>query len=112
MRKRIKDFLIGPALERCGIRELFDAVLTTGDIGDRNKSDGALFRLAAEKLGVPAQECVVFEDTLEGIRGARAAGMGAYAVILTQDLDTLVRSRIYRHRFLKGTWLMAEKDAQ
>ena len=72
--------LIEPALERLGIRELFDAILTNADIGDRNKSDGALFRLAAERLGVAAGACVVFEDALEGIRGARAAGMGACAV--------------------------------
>ena len=72
--------LVRPTLERCGILELFDAILTTGDIGDRNKSDGALFRLAADKLNVPPEACVVFEDALEGIRGARAAGMGAWAV--------------------------------
>ena len=69
-----------PCLERCGVLELFDAICTTGDIGDRNKSDGALFRLAAERVGVPCQECAVFEDALEGIQGARAAGMLAYAV--------------------------------
>ena len=69
-----------PCLDRCGILELFDAVCTTGDIGDKNKSDGALFQLAARKLGVEPRRCAVFEDTLEGIRGARAAGMLAYAV--------------------------------
>ena len=69
-----------PCLERCGILELFDAVCTTGDIGDRGKGDGALFLRAAERLGVAPGRCAVFEDTLEGIRGARAAGMAAYAV--------------------------------
>ena len=69
-----------PCLERCGVLELFDAICTTDDIGDRNKSDGALFRLAAERVGVPCHRCAVFEDVLEGIQGARAAGMLAYAV--------------------------------
>lgn len=72
--------LFSPALERCGIAELFDATVTTGDIGDRNKADGELFRLAAARLNVDPAECAVFEDTLEGILGARAAGMKAYAV--------------------------------
>ncbi len=72
--------LFMPALENLGIAGLFDAVLTTGEIGDRNKADGALFRAAAGRLGVDCGRCAVFEDTLEGIRGARAAGMRAYAV--------------------------------
>ena len=72
--------LFMPALENLGVASLFDAVLTTGDIGDRNKSDGALFRAAAARLGARPGDCAVFEDTLEGVRGARAAGMRAYAV--------------------------------
>lgn len=75
-----KRALILPCLENLGMSGLFDAVLTTGDIGDGNKADGALFMAAAESLGASPGECAVFEDTLEGIRGARAAGMGAYAV--------------------------------
>ena len=69
-----------PALEHLGLMGLFDAILTTGDMGDKNKADGALFLAAAEKMGVGPHGCAVFEDTLEGIRGAKAAGMRAYAV--------------------------------
>ena len=72
--------LFEPALEHCGIAELFDVVVTTGDIGDRNKADGELFLLAAQRLGLRPGDCAVFEDTLQGILGARAAGMRSYAV--------------------------------
>ena len=72
--------LFMPALERCGAAKRFDAILTTGDLGDGNKSDGALFRAAAQQLGVAPGDCVVFEDSLEGLRGARAAGMRAVGV--------------------------------
>lgn len=72
--------LFMPALENLGLAALFDAVLTTAELGDKNKSDGALFVEAAARLGVEPRDCAVFEDTLEGIRGARAAGMRAYAV--------------------------------
>ena len=75
-----KRELFMPALENLGIVGLFDAVLTTGDIGDGNKSDGALFLAAAKRMGVSPRDCAVFEDTLEGVRGARAAGMSAYVV--------------------------------
>ena len=55
-------------------------MLTSGDLGDTGKSDGALFLAAAERLGIEPRACAVFEDTLEGVSGARAAGMLAYAV--------------------------------
>lgn len=75
-----REDLFGPTLRRCGAWELFDAVCTSAEVGDAGKGDGALFALAAEKLGVVPGECVVFEDTLEGVQGARRAGMGVYAV--------------------------------
>ena len=72
--------LFMPALERCGIAELFDVVCTSAEVGDCSKRDGALFRLVAAKLGVEPADCVVFEDALEGVAGARTAGMGCWAV--------------------------------
>ena len=70
-----------PALEQGGVAELFDTFCTCGDIGDANKRGGELFLLAARKLGVDPADCAVFEDTAEGIEGAQAAGMRAYAVL-------------------------------
>ena len=75
-----REELFGPTLRRCGAWELFDAVCTSAQVGDAGKADGALFRLAAQRLGVDPSDCAVFEDTLEGLRGARAAGMRAWAV--------------------------------
>ena len=75
-----REALFGPTLRRWGAWELFDAVCTAAEVGDAGKGDGALFRLAARRLGAEPSACAVFEDTLEGMRGARAAGMAAYAV--------------------------------
>lgn len=75
-----REELFGPTLRRWGAWELFDAVCTSAQVGDVGKGDGALFRLAARELGVDPENCAVFEDTLEGVRGAKRAGMRAYAV--------------------------------
>lgn len=72
--------LFEPALARAGVLELFDAILTSADAGDTGKADGALFRLAARRLGVAPGDCVVFEDVPDGLIGAKAAGMRACAV--------------------------------
>lgn len=72
--------LYEPALARAGVLDLFDAICTSADAGDTNKADGALFRLAARRLGVAPGDCVVFEDVPDGLIGAKAAGMCACAV--------------------------------
>lgn len=72
--------LFMPTLEREGVAELFDAFCTSAEVGDAGKADGALYRLAAQKLGVAPEDCAVFEDVLEGVKGAKRCGMRAYAV--------------------------------
>jgi putative hydrolase of the HAD superfamily len=52
----------------------FDAVVISGDVGIR-KPDPAIYRLAAEKLGVPAEECVFVDDLAGNLPAAQEAGM-------------------------------------
>ncbi len=81
-----------PCLERLGIIDKFEFLLTTDEAGSATKKDGAVYALAAEKMGVSAAECAVFEDTAEGITGAKKQGMYAYCVIdpvTTRDIDTV-----------------------
>lgn len=66
-------------LEKLGVRDLFDATVTGNDIRHA-KPDPEIFLTAATRLGVPPSACVVFEDSLAGIRGAIAAGMQTIGV--------------------------------
>jgi beta-phosphoglucomutase-like phosphatase (HAD superfamily) len=66
-------------LERHGIRALFDTLCTRDQV-ERVKPAPDLFLLAATRLGVAPERCVVFEDSPNGIRAARAAGMRCVAV--------------------------------
>lgn len=70
----LEPHLFEPALRRLGVWHLFDAFATVGETGVP-KSTGATYLLAAQRLGVDAADCIVFEDILEGHLGARAAGM-------------------------------------
>ncbi len=62
-------------LEIVGLWELFDHVVTADEV-ERGKPAPDLFLLAAQKMNVPPSKCVVFENSDEGLEGARRAGMG------------------------------------
>jgi HAD superfamily hydrolase (TIGR01509 family) len=70
---------VGPWLERHGLSETFGAVCTRDDV-TAVKPAPDLFLLAARRLGVEPGACVVFEDSPNGLKAARAAGMRAVAV--------------------------------
>jgi HAD superfamily hydrolase (TIGR01509 family) len=85
-------------LSRHGIRALFGAVCGRDDV-ERVKPDPDLFLLAASRVGVAPEACVVLEDSPNGMLAARAAGMRCIAVPndLTRALtlpgpDLVVRS--------------------
>ena len=62
-----------------GFEGLFDAYSTGEDVR-RGKPDPEVFLIAARRLGVPPERCVVLEDAPAGIEAARAAGMGSIGV--------------------------------
>jgi len=61
-------------LEMLELAELFPIIITPED-AERGKPHPDMFLLAAERMGVSPENCVVFEDGQSGIDGARAAGM-------------------------------------
>ena len=56
----------------------FNFVLA-GDIVSKKKPDPEIYNLALEKSGLKADECVVFEDSQNGVEAAKAAGMHVVA---------------------------------
>jgi beta-phosphoglucomutase len=66
-------------LEQIGLASSFDAIADGNSITN-SKPDPEVFLLAAEKLGVAPEECVVVEDAQAGIDAAIAAGMKAVGV--------------------------------
>ena len=62
------------SLAEAGLLGRFD-VEVTGDEVQCGKPAPDLFLLAAERLGIPAEFCVVFEDAPAGLEAAARAGM-------------------------------------
>lgn len=74
----LPEYLYRPCLEHLGVLDMFEALCSTDETGGRGKRNGEVFLLAAGRLGVEPEKCAVFEDTLEGLRGAKRAGMLAF----------------------------------
>jgi HAD superfamily hydrolase (TIGR01509 family) len=56
----------------------FDFVLA-GDVVSKKKPDPEIYHLALQKTGLKAEECVVIEDSRNGVLAAKAAGMHVIA---------------------------------
>ena len=67
--------------KRLGIFDVFDTVICADDVGaGRTKPNPDLFLLALDRLRVRKSEAIVFEDSPNGVRAARAAGIFVVAV--------------------------------
>lgn len=70
---------VSGTLRTVQLLDKFEVLVCAGDYS-RAKPDPEGYLLAAEKLGVAPQSCLVFEDTDMGIRAARAAGMASVKI--------------------------------
>lgn len=68
----------------------FDKVFVSSEIG-RRKPSRESFEHVAREIGVPLASILFFDDTLENIEGARAAGMPAVHVRSPQDVRDALR---------------------
>jgi len=94
-------------LARLGFDGWFEPIVTSDDVAHAKPAPD-VYLLAIERLGVPAAECVVLEDTLHGIRAARQAGaqvIGIASSDLPRDLEGVLGvfgSTVEALRWLKG----------
>ena len=124
LRNRNIPFALGSAsknarsiLKEVNLLHVFNAVIDGNDVS-KAKPDPEVFLIAAEKLKLEPQECIVFEDSLAGIQAANTAGMLSIGIgkknilseadyvfsdfteISTNFIDELIKneSRLYKTR--------------
>ena len=72
---------VEPHARRIGVFHYFDHVLTREDVGPgRTKPNPDLFLTALDRLEVPKEAAIVFEDSPNGVKAARQAGIFVVAV--------------------------------
>ena len=66
-------------LEQAGIAGLFEATVSSEEVA-HGKPAPDVYLEAARRLGVAPERCVAIEDSANGIRSAKAAGMRVVAI--------------------------------
>lgn len=69
-------------------KNLFDAILTSEDF-ERSKPDPHCYLKAAARLGANTDECIVFEDSFNGLRSGRAAQMKVVGLTTTNSAEAI-----------------------
>lgn len=96
------------AFTRLGVWKYIDACAFSSEVGV-NKSNPDVYLLAAKRLNVPPQECVVFEDILTGICGAKKGGFKTCAVYDSSSASEAAELKKAADKYIYG-WNELLKD--
>jgi HAD superfamily hydrolase (TIGR01509 family) len=83
-------------LRKIGLPEESWDTVVSGEQVQRNKPAPDIFLSTAQKLGVDPSACVVLEDSVNGVRAAKAAGMRCVAVAQTFPASRLQQADVVR----------------
>ena len=87
--------LSGGFLKRSGFENLIDFYISSEDVGILKKDSARIFVAAAEKMGLTPADCVVFEDRVEYVKLAKAAGFTVVGVYDEESRDDMFEIKHY-----------------
>lgn len=90
------------------IKDCFDVIIASGDVS-KGKPDPQGFLLAAEKLNVLPENCIVMEDAVAGVTAAKRGGMHCIAVTTSRPKERLSKADIVVDNLEKITISIIEK---
>jgi beta-phosphoglucomutase-like phosphatase (HAD superfamily) len=70
------------------IRPYFRKIINSTDVTN-GKPDPEIFTKAAEALHIPPENCIVFEDSMAGVKAGKAAGMKVVALTTSHTREEL-----------------------
>jgi len=84
------------SLQKIGLAEESWDTVVSGEQVKQNKPAPEIFLYTAHKLGIAPEACVVLEDSVNGVRAAKAAGMRCVAVAHTFPASRLQEADVVR----------------
>lgn len=89
-------------LAEIGLDGVFDAI-ACGDDVERKKPWPDIFILAAERLGLTAEQCLVIEDAVSGVKAAKAAGAKCLAITSSFSVSQLNEADFHATNFTEAS---------
>ncbi|MBQ6820652.1 MAG: HAD family phosphatase [Clostridium sp.] len=71
--------LLEATLKNNNIYHYFDVITTTEEV-KKSKDNPDIYLRSAQKLNITPKDCLVFEDIIQAVKGAKSAGMTVYAI--------------------------------
>lgn len=78
--------IIEVVLQKTEIKQYFNFIASAKDV-ENGKPEPDIYLYAAKNLGVNPEECLVFEDSIVGIKAAKSAGMKVVAIPASVDFN-------------------------
>lgn len=91
-------------LQILDLQEAFDFVATRDDV-ENAKPNPEIYQLVSTELEVPAQQCLVLEDSASGVAAAVAADMWCIAVT-----TPFTRQGVHAQGLLEARWIVDEPE--
>lgn len=89
------------AFARLGIIDCIDAYAFSSEVGV-NKGQPDIYYLAAKRISIAPEDCVVYEDIVQGIVTARNAGFGTCAIHDDTNADETALLKQHSDRYITG----------
>ncbi len=74
-----RGIVVRRQLKEAGLLDFFETI-TTGDMVSHSKPDPEIYRLACQSLNLPPSKCIAVEDSPNGIKSAKSAGLSTVMI--------------------------------
>jgi beta-phosphoglucomutase-like phosphatase (HAD superfamily) len=89
-------------IEALRIKDMLDVIVTAEDVS-KGKPDSEIYLVVAKKLGLDPTECLVLEDSVNGIKSALSAGVNVVAIATPFTKTSILSSHI-----IESKWIVKE----
>ena len=82
-------------LNELGVYDLFDSIIC-GDEVSNGKPNPEMFNSTLERFGLKKENCLIFEDSIEGVIGAISSGISVIGVMSSSSEDILKKAGCFK----------------